>query len=164
MRNETRIAYNTLVKRLGELNGVENASEKFTITPSVQQKLETKIQESSEFLSKINITPVTEMEGEKLNLGISGPVAGPYNTKLADRQTRDLTGLDKNGYKCSKTDFDTHISYGTLDMWAKFPDFQTRVRDTVVQRQALDRMMIGFHGVSIAETTDIRCAPHAGRR
>jgi len=159
MRNETRLAFNALVTRLGTLNGVANAAEKFTVTPSVQQKLETKIQESSEFLSKINIVGVTEMEGEKLNLGISGPVAGRTNTKLADRKTRDLTTLDKNGYKCSKTDFDTHIGYATLDMWAKFPDFQTRVRDTVVQRQALDRMMIGFHGVSIAETTDINAHP-----
>lgn len=159
MRNETRQAYNTLIKRVGDLNGVANATEKFSVTPSVQQKLENKIQESSEFLSKINIVGVTELEGEKLHLGISGPVASRTNTKLADRKTRDLTGLDRTGYKCSKTDFDTHIGYATLDMWAKFPDFQTRVRDVIVQRQALDRMLIGFHGVSIAETTDIIAHP-----
>ncbi|MDP1978304.1 P2 family phage major capsid protein, partial [Undibacterium sp.] len=74
MRNNTRLAFNSLLARLSELNGVDDATKTFSIAPTVQQKLETKIQESSEFLSKINIIGVTEMEGEKLHLGITSPV------------------------------------------------------------------------------------------
>jgi P2 family phage major capsid protein len=39
-------------------------------------------------------------------------------------------------------------------MWAKFPDFQTRVRNAIVHRQALDRIMIGFNGTSYAADSD----------
>jgi P2 family phage major capsid protein len=159
MKNPTRVAFNHLLTRIGTLNEVSDATQKFAVTPSVQQKLETKIQESSAFLSRINIIGVTEMEGEKLKLGISGPVAGRTDTSKKDRQTRDLTDLGAEGYKCFKTDFDTHIPYAKLDTWAKFPDFQTRIRDVIIQRQALDRMVIGFHGTSTAADTDIAANP-----
>jgi len=159
MKKETRIAYNALLSRLATLNDIQDAATKFAVAPSVQQKLENKIQESSAFLSKINIIGVTEMQGEKLKLGISGPVAGRTDTSKNDRKTRDLTDLTGDMYKCQQTNFDTHIPYAKLDAWAKFPDFQTRIRDVIVQRQALDRMVIGFHGTSIAADTDIAANP-----
>lgn len=159
MKKETRIAYNALLSRLATLNDIHDAATKFAVAPSVQQKLENKIQESSAFLSKINIIGVTEMQGEKLKLGISGPVAGRTDTSKNDRKTRDLTDLTGDMYKCQQTNFDTHIPYAKLDAWAKFPDFQTRIRDVIVQRQALDRMVIGFHGTSIAADTDIAANP-----
>lgn len=159
MKNTTRNVYNALLTRLGELNGVTDVTKTFAVEPSVQQKLETKIQESSEFLSKINIIGVTEKDGEKLKLGITGPVASRTDTSKNDRQPRDLSDLSNDKYKCVKTDFDTHIPYAKLDAWAKFPDFQTRIRDVILQRQALDRMVIGFNGASVADTTDIAANP-----
>lgn len=159
MRNNTRLAYNALLSRLSEINGVDDATKTFSVSPTVQQKLETKIQESSEFLSKINIIGVTEMEGEKLHLGISTPVASRTDTSQTDRQTRDLTTLSNDRYRCAKTDFDTHIPYAKLDAWAKFPDFQTRVRDVIIKRQALDRMVIGFNGTAVAPNTNIATYP-----
>ncbi|MCW8207622.1 phage major capsid protein, P2 family [Verminephrobacter aporrectodeae subsp. tuberculatae] len=159
MRNETRQAYIELLNQLGRLNTVADASKQFTVAPSIQQKLESKIQESSDFLSKINISPVIEMQGAKLGLGVSGPVAGRTNTDSADRQTKDLSTLDSKGYQCVQTNFDTHIKYSKLDAWAKFPDFQTRVRDAIVRRQALDRILIGFSGTSVAANTDLTANP-----
>lgn len=154
MRNDTRIAYNALLARQAHLNGIPSATAKFAVEPSVQQTLETKVQESSAFLQGINIIGVDELKGDKLGLGISGPVAGRTNTNLNDRTPRSLETLSANTYECKKTDFDTFIKYATLDAWAKFPDFQTRVRDAIVQRQALDRIMIGFNGTSAALATD----------
>lgn len=154
MRNETRIAYNAYLEQIAKLNGVPSATEKFTVTPSVQQTLESKIQESSDFLGKINVVGVTEKTGAKLGLGISGPIAGTTDTAAADRATSDGTTLDENGYDCTQTNFDTHLTYAKLDMWAKFPDFQTRVRDAILRRQALDRIMIGFNGTSRAATSN----------
>lgn len=154
MRNDTRIAYNALLKRQAELNSIPSATAKFAVEPSVQQTLETKIQESSAFLQGINMIGVDELKGEKLGLGISGPVAGRTNTNLTDRSPRSLEALTANSYECKKTEFDTYIKYATLDAWAKFADFQVRVRDAIVQRQALDRIMIGFNGTSAAAATD----------
>ena len=64
-----------------------------------------------------------------------------------------------DGYACKQTNYDTHLRYATLDAWAKFPDFQNRVRDSVLQRCALDRIMIGFNGTSAAATTNRVTSP-----
>ena len=155
MQKHTRTAYEQFAARVAQLNGVTDATKTFSVDPSVQQTLENKIQESSQFLGKINVIGVTEQESEKLGLGISGPIASRTNTANGDRQTRDLTGLSAHRYRCEKTNFDTHVPYAKLDAWAKFPDFQTRIRDLIIKRQALDRIMIGFNGVSIAADTNI---------
>lgn len=159
MQNATRLVYNQLLVRLGELNNVPSAKEQFAVEPSVQQTLETKIQESSEFLGKVNIIGVKEMKGDKLGLGVSGPIASRTNTDDADRQPRSIETLDDTGYECKKTNYDTFIKYATLDAWAKFADFQTRVRDLIVKRQALDRIMIGFNGTSAAANTNLAANP-----
>jgi P2 family phage major capsid protein len=155
MKKHTRLAFDKYAQRLAQLNDTASVAQTFGVDPSIQQKLETKIQESSEFLGKINVIGVTELEGDKLGLGISGPIAGRTNTDKGDRKTRDLASLDDQRYRCEKTNFDTHIKYQTLDAWAKFPDFQQRIANVILQRQALDRMVIGFHGTSVAADTDI---------
>ncbi|HWX12860.1 MAG TPA: phage major capsid protein, P2 family [Trinickia sp.] len=154
MRKETRIAFNAYMAAITQLNGVPNSAEKFAVDPSVQQKLETRLQQSSAFLGKINIIGVTEQQGQKLGLGVGAPIASTTDTSKGERQTADVTDLDPNGYICTQTNFDTHLSYAKLDAWAKFQDFQARVRDAIVQRQALDRICIGFNGTSRAATSD----------
>lgn len=161
MRNDSRRVFNTYMGRVAELNGIDLAdtNKSFAVIPSVQQKLETAMQESSEFLSKINVIPVTEQQGAKLGLSLSGPSAGRTNTAIKERQTRDLTDMSERGYICTKTNFDTHLTYAKIDAWAKFPDFQIRVARMLAQRQALDRICIGFNGTSIAPDTDIAANP-----
>lgn len=154
MRNETRVLFNAYLAAIAAGNGIADASQKFAATPSVQQRLETKMQESSDFLSRINVIGVTEQSGEKLGLGIGGPIARRTDTTSTDRPTSDPTSIDDSGYTCKQTNYDTHISYSKLDAWAKFPDFQARIRDVIVKRMALDRIMIGFNGASAAATTD----------
>ena len=160
MRNSTRLAYNAYLDQQAKLNGVPSATEKFAAAPSVQQKLETRIQESSEFLKRINIIGVTEQTGEKLGLGVSGTIASRTDTSGAGtRSTQEATSMADDGYACKQTNYDTHLRYATLDAWAKFPDFQNRVRDSVLQRCALDRIMIGFNGTSAAATTNRAANP-----
>ena len=154
MRNETRKLYTAMLAHIAQLNGVDDATAKFSVDPSVQQTLENRIQESSDFLQRINIIGVTEQSGAKLGLGIGGPIASTTNTATTDRSTKDPTVMDEQGYLCTQTNFDTHITYAKLDAWAKFPDFQTRVRDAIIKRQALDRIMIGFNGISRAATSN----------
>jgi P2 family phage major capsid protein len=159
MKNETRLVFNAYLERLQQLNNAGNVYNTFDVAPSVQQKLETKIQESSEFLSKINIVGVVEQEGDKLGLGISSPVASRTDTNKGERQTRDLSTLDSQRYRCEKTNFDTHIGYAKLDAWAKFPDFQQRIANQILIRQGLDRMVIGFRGERVAADTDLIANP-----
>lgn len=156
MRNETRQAMSLYREQVARLNGVdtEAVASKFTVTPSVQQTLEAKVQESSEFLRAINISGVNEQEGEALGLMITGPIAGTQNTDEGDRQTRDLADLEGNKYRCEQINYDTHLKYAKLDAWAKFPNFQQLIRDAIIQRIALDRMMVGFNGVSRAATSN----------
>lgn len=159
MHPDTRRALNAYYAQLATLNGVASVHEQFTVTPSVQQKLESKIQESSAFLGRINIIGVREMQGDKLGLGVTGPIASRTDTNTKDRATRDVHALDERRYTCVQTNYDTHLRYATIDAWAKFPDFQARVRDAIVTRQALDRMLIGFNGTSAAVETDLATNP-----
>lgn len=159
MRNDTRVAFTRYSEQIAQLNGVPSAMVSFTTAPSVQQTLEDKMQETSAFLAAINMFGVTEQEGAKIGLGMSGTIAGRTNTTAADRVPRNVTSLDDRGYRCEKTDFDTFIPYALLDAWAKFADFQTRIRNQIIQRQALDRIMIGFNGISVAATTDRTANP-----
>lgn len=154
MRNDTRLLYSALLGAIAELNGVASAAEKFTVSPTVQQRLETRLQDTSAFLAAINMLGVDEQSGSKVGLGIGSTIAGRTNTTTTDRAPTDPTALDEFGYTCRQTNFDTFISYAKLDMWAKFPDFQTRVRDAILKRQALDRIMIGWNGTSRAATSD----------
>lgn len=154
MRNETRKLFNDFQNRLATLNGVDSVGTKFTVEPSIQQTLETRMQESSEFLNSINVIGVNEQQGEKLGLGISGTIAGRTDTNQNDRQPTDPTDMEGSSYFCKQTNFDTALRYGKLDAWAKFQDFQTRIRDAILKRQALDRIMIGFNGTSAATQSD----------
>lgn len=102
MKKITRVAFDKYTARLAQLNDTGNVAKTFGVAPTVQQKLETKIQESSEFLKSINVIGVSEQEGEKVGLGVSGPTASRTNTDKGDRKTRDLTALDGKGYRCEK--------------------------------------------------------------
>lgn len=160
MRNETRLAYEKYTGQLATLNGVGSIAQKFTVAPSVQQKIENLIQESSDFLKQINIMGVVEKTGQKLGLGISAPIASTTNTAVQARSPRDLTGLSLiDEYDCTQTNYDTFIPYAKLDAWAKFPDFQIRIRNLITERQALDRIMIGFNGTSRAATSNATTNP-----
>jgi P2 family phage major capsid protein len=154
MQKLTRALYTALLARLATLNEVDSAEKQFSVVPSVQQTLETKLQLSSGFLARINIVPVTEMSGEKLKLGTTQTIAGRTDTTVAEREPVDPTDLESDSYECKQTNYDTALRYSKLDMWAKFPNFQTKFRDVVLRQQALDRIMVGWNGTSAAATTD----------
>ncbi|HEX8402218.1 MAG TPA: phage major capsid protein, P2 family [Allosphingosinicella sp.] len=155
MLNSTRVHFNSLMSRIGELNGVEDVSKQFSVEPSVEQKLEARVQESSAFLSEINVYPVPELKGEKIGMGVTSRIASRTDTSGAGvRKARNPMNLTGRGFELAKTDFDTFISYGQLDLWAKFPNFQTMYGNVVAEAIALDRIAIGFNGTSVAANSD----------
>lgn len=160
MRNATRKLFNGYLGTQAKLNGVDSATTQFNVQPSVQQKLETKLQESSAFLSKINIIGVEELKGEKIGLSITRPVASRTDTSgNGTRKTVDPTALGKEGYECVQVNYDTHIRYAKLDAWAKHKDFQPKISGAIVDRCALDRIMVGFNGTHAAADTNIETNP-----
>lgn len=156
MKKKTRFAFNAYLQQLARLNSVEveELSSKFTVEPSVQQTLEDQIQQSAAFLTLINITPVTEQSGQLLGLGVGSTIAGTTDTTTKEREPTDPTLMEDVEYKCEQTNFDTVLTYAKLDLWAKFQDFQVRIRNAIVKRQALDRIMIGFNGVKRVKTSN----------
>ncbi|MGX5886864.1 phage major capsid protein, P2 family [Burkholderia gladioli] len=154
MKKETRQAYKKYAAQVAKLNDTDDVAQKFAVEPSVQQTLESKMQESSGFLKSINILPVSEQEGEKLGMSTSGPIASRTDTTKNPRVPIDPTALEGNRYRAEQTNYDTAIPYRKLDAWAKFPDFQQRIRDLIINQAALDRIMIGWQGLTVAPTTD----------
>lgn len=154
MKTNTRRLFNQFKAQVAQLNGVDDVSEKFAATPAVEQTIIAKMQESSSFLSRINIIGVDNQQGEKLGLGIGSTIAGTTDTSTTDRATQDPSTLDTDGYLCTQTNFDTHLTYAKLDAWAHMPNFQTKIRDQILIRQRLDRIMIGWNGTSRAATSD----------
>lgn len=160
MRNPTRKLFNAYVSRIAELNGVDSAATSFSVAPTVQQTLEAIMQESSAFLRSINVIGVDNQAGAKVGVGVTGPTASRTNTAAGvARKPRNVAALSEDGYRCVQTNFDSEIKYAQLDAWAHNPAFQTLLRDAILQRQALDRITIGFNGTSIAATTDIAANP-----
>lgn len=158
MNPNTRSQYKAFLQQVAHLNHLdaEDVVTRFTVDQSVSQMLESKIQDSSDFLKKINIVSVDEQSGQKIGLGVDRPIASTTDTDTKEREPLDPSSLDEVGYVCTQTNFDTALKYAKLDAWAKFPDFQTRIRNQIVKRQALDRIMIGWNGTSRAKTSNFQ--------
>lgn len=159
MRNETRTLFNGYATHLAQLNGVGDATTKFTVAPTVEQTLEDRIQQSAEFLGEINIVPVAEKSAQILGLGTNTPVAGRTDTTTNDREPRSVHNMVPRDYDCRQTNYDSFVKYEQLDSWAKFPDFQARIRNHVTRQIARDRLTIGWNGRAAAATTNLSTNP-----
>lgn len=154
MRNETRKLFNGFKRRIALLNGIDDSSESFAVNPEVNQTLEKRTQQSSEFLSKINFEFVDAQEGEKVGVGVTGTTAGTTDTTEQEREAVDVSGLNKFRYRCEQTNYDTSIRYAKLDAWRHKKNFQTLLRDALIKQKALDRIMIGFNGTHRSSTSN----------
>lgn len=151
--------YFALQAAMAESYGVEDVTRMFAVEPSLSQELNDRITEKSDFLQRINVVPVSELKGQKVMIGVSGPVTSRTNTKTTDRVAKDMVDLDALGYELFHTESDVGLPFATIDSWAKFPDFQQRYTAAVQKQIALDRIMIGFNGISAAIQSDIVANP-----
>ncbi|MGP3147245.1 phage major capsid protein, P2 family [Serratia bockelmannii] len=163
MRTETRVLFDAYLEQQASING-QNLSTlqrglSFSVEPSVEQRLEDRVQDSSELLKKVNLIGVNEMEGDKILLGVRGPLASTNSSNTDRREPRSADTLDDDKYRCEQTNTDTFIAYSKIDAWAKFPDFQARLSNEIVKRIALDRIMVGFNGTSHAKKSDLAKNP-----
>ncbi|WP_408588369.1 phage major capsid protein, P2 family [Novosphingobium sp.] len=156
MRNSTRLKFNAFVSQIALLNGVPDATKQFTIAPSVQQKIVERVQLQSEFLRSINYVMVPEQEGQTVGIDITTTIAGRTNTAGGTRiNPADPTDTSEvSTYRCERTEFNWARQYSAIDAWRHRSDFETKLRDAILKRQALDMIMIGWNGTSVAAQTN----------
>jgi len=154
MRDLTRQRFNELQKAMCQSYGVQSTKSAFAVQEPLETMLNSAIQDSSDFLKRINMLPVTDRKGQSLKIGIYSPLAKRTDVDSKDRETTSMQPPDGIEYECKLTEFDISFSYDLLDAWARFPDFMDRYMDQVYRRIALDRILIGWHGTSAAAETD----------
>lgn len=151
--------YAELQEAIAEAYSVDSAARMFSVDPTIAQELNDAITAKADFLERINVTPVSEIKGEKVFIGVNGPVTGRTNTKTTDREAKDASALDNSTYELADTQSDVGLPYAKIDAWAKFPDFKERYSAAVQKRIAQDRIVIGFHGTRVATQTDLAANP-----
>lgn len=161
MRPETRKKFEGFSAKVASLNGVSSTAVQFAIAPTIQQNVIVKLREQSDFLSRISIQTPANQEGEKLGISATRPIASRTKTgNGVKRVATDPTGLSRlNRYRCEKQNSDYAFPYDKLDAWAHMPNFQQMLRDAIIQQQALDKIMCGWHGTHAADTTDPEANP-----
>lgn len=156
MRNETRLLFNAYVSQIAFINAVPDATKQFAIAPAVQQKIIERTQLSSEFLQSINMISVPEQEGQAVGIDMATTIAGRTNTAGGTRiNPADPSDTSEvSTYRCERTEFNWARQYAAIDAWRHMPDFETKLRDAILKRQALDMIMIGWNGTSVAAQTN----------
>ncbi|WP_407682513.1 phage major capsid protein, P2 family [Pseudomonas machongensis] len=151
--------YLQLQDDLAEAYSIDDATRTFAVEPTHAQELNEQITERVDFLSRINVVPVSEIKGEKVLLGLSGPASSRTDTDKNDREPRHLLDLKNNLYELFHTETDVALKFATIDAWAKFPEFAQKYLAAVQKRIALDRILIGWHGTHAAQQTDMAKFP-----
>lgn len=149
-------AFLSYLDNQARLNNTVRTDDKlqFSVDPSVQQKIEKAVMENHPFLKEINSFGVTEQKGETILIAVNKPIAGRNTSTTDRREPQSVHDLTANRYSCEQTNFDTMISYTQLDAWAGHPEFQNLINQQILQREALDRLMIGFNGEKCALKSD----------
>lgn len=163
MKNTTRAKFQAYVSQIALINGVAagDADKHFAVAPAVEQKLEERMKQSSEFLQAINIIGVDAQEGDKVGIGVTRTMASRTNTAAGNRRTptNPADSADLGRYRCEKTDFDYAFKYSLLDAWSHRPEFQQLMTSAIRAQEGRDHIMIGWNGTSVAVATDRAANP-----
>lgn len=159
LSNAARQQYHAMQVLMAHTYGVTSVREEFNVEPTLAQTLNDQITLTSAFLQLINVIGVSEIKGQKVMLGLSGPVTGRTDTNTKDREAHHLLDLDGLGYELFDTHSDVALKYSSIDAWAKFKDFAARYSAAVRRQIGLDRLMVGWNGVRVAADTDRNTYP-----
>ncbi|WP_063662551.1 phage major capsid protein, P2 family [Aliivibrio fischeri] len=161
MKEKTKKLVAAYAATVAKQNGVEDATEKFSVTPTATQKIIAQMRESNWFLKKINIVTVTNQKGEALGLGVTGMIASRTNTKAGKkRKTKSVFNMEAMPYMCEQTNFDSHIRYDQLDAFAHLKGFNAIISNQTREQIDANKITIGFYGTSCAPDTDAAANPN----
>lgn len=108
------------------------------------------IQTRSDFLQKINVALVKDIQGARLYGATEKAITGRKKVGRY-RTTLDHTG---DAYKCVETDSGIIIPWQFLDQWARHGEKMAELYAKFVQNQiVLDMLQIAWMGTSVAENT-----------
>jgi P2 family phage major capsid protein len=168
LHHSSRLKFNAFVGQVALLNGLDASMtvlpgelKSFAVAPVIEQRLQEKLRSTSDFMSRINVVPVYEQQGDRVGIGVGRSLARRTNTAAGTRRNPvDPTASDKiDSYFCKMTEFDYGWAYSQLDAWAHRPEFQQLVRDAVIAQKAEDVITIGFNGVDAKAQTDPNTYP-----
>lgn len=125
------------------------------VSPRTAQTIEDKVMQTNDFLKLVNNTPVKEVKGDILAFGVPSPITkrttNPNpNADGTLRRPTDPTGLVQRQYECHEVEQDSLISWDKIDAWAHLPNFYERFRQQVMFAMARDRLMVMWHGQTVA--------------
>ncbi|MBL4830879.1 MAG: phage major capsid protein, P2 family [Aliivibrio sp.] len=130
-----------------------NPSELFSIAPVIETKLRQAIVHADSFLGLVSVFSVDQIKGQVVDIGTGALLTG----RVKDGRFRSKLGMDGNVYELVETDSCAAIMWATLTLWANSGssgEFIKLMNAAVTRNYALDMLRIGFHGTSIAATTD----------
>jgi len=161
MQKYTQTKLNAYLKKVAAQNDVDDATEKFNVTPNGTQKIIAAIRESNWFFKKINVISVENQKGESIGLSVTGMIAGRTDTSGEGKRTpKDYSSMGAMPYMCEKTDFDTAIRYDKLDAWAHHKNFNALLSKANREQIDANKITIGWYGESVAKTTDRQANPN----
>ncbi|MEI8607938.1 phage major capsid protein, P2 family [Enterovibrio sp. Hal110] len=133
--------------------GTANPEKQFSITPVIETKLRQAILHAAAFLSMITHSPVDQIKGQVIDVGTGGLLTG----RVKDGRFRGGLSHDGNTYELVETDSCAVIKWQTMTQWANSGssgEFIKLMNNAATRNFALDMLRIGFHGKTVAETTD----------
>ena len=133
--------------------GIVDPSKQFSITPVIETKLRQAIQHSESFLKMISVQSVDQIKGQVVDVGSDKLLTG----RKKDGRFTSNVGLDGNTYELTETDSGAAIKWATLTQWANsgsVGEFIKLMNNSITRNFALDMLRVGFHGKTIADTTD----------
>jgi len=136
-------------------NGVQNVSQKFSVIPTLFQQLLKEIQESTEFMQRINHFTVNNLKTGKLYSDLGSPIT--KRTKVTDTVKRKaLVGSSEYPLEIELTRYehDIRTDWDKIDEYASFPNFRQILQELKITKIACDRMFIAWNGTSRADNTD----------
>lgn len=154
MREETRIKLKSLETAIAESYGVSDVTTRYNVAPVGAQKIVESMKEQTGFLQQINVVTVPDQSGNAIGLDVTGLIMGRTDTSANDRTAKEVHSTTGNTYLCQKAEFDTAISYATLDGWAMQPNFRSKIMNQTRKQIGLNQILVGFHGMSVAAQTD----------
>lgn len=148
-----RTALDNLFATMARVNpaAARGVDRQFSLSPTAEQRLEDLQREAVGFLQRINVIGVRDLVGQVIGLGANNLVAGRTS---GTRDPKYAGKLQDRSFQLYDTEFDTAMPWNLIDTWSKFPDFTARYANQVAISVALSRIMVGWHGTSVAPDTD----------
>lgn len=143
---------------LAKAANVNDIKEHFNINPVMETTLRNAILNSVSFLSLISHMPVDQIQGQVIDVGNGALTTG---RKVNARFYAELNQAG-NTYQLVETDSGSFVTWAMLSQWANSGSkgqWSKLMNDAITRNFALDMIRVGFHGTSIAATTDPETNP-----